>query len=175
MSIIRMAVTYVPVTTRQSKSTANAHQSCTWERQPLNPAIGNDSGLQAILQNGFWTLLQLGFAILCACLPVYRPLLPRGDLIPAFLRRLFPALSRPATVSSARRTRSTSNGRPKSSRADTSCLARVKQSSDSYLRLGNAGNRVSTQVAGNAPGSSRDCENEFPMQAIKVEKTIDIV
>lgn len=41
---------------------------------------------------GIWLLIQLAFATICACLPTYRPLLPKGSLMPFNIRSLYSSL-----------------------------------------------------------------------------------
>ena len=80
-SIIRIYYTYKP-NDPPSKLTLSSFASYSaW--------LTGDVFVAAILQAAIWNTLQLAFAIICACLPTYRSILPKSTFFISGFQRLY--------------------------------------------------------------------------------------
>ena len=122
------------------------------------------------LSNGIWLLVQLAFAVICSCLPTYRPLLPKGNILTGLKSQYLELLER--------------SRRHKSSVTDPEVTGRHKSSlQESWSsRYNNIPNPVDdTMVLTSATGGihnrdERGTEGQkFPLNAISITRSVDMV
>lgn len=108
-------------------------------------------------------------AVICCCLPTYRPLLPNGTAIIASLVGLYNSISTRKHRSEISSTNGSRN------------IPSTRSRHDCYNDLGGNNDErdtsILTHVAGAGAGRIEDCVpgRDYPMNAINVTKTIDLV
>ena len=113
---------------------------------------------------GLWILLHLAFSVICCSLPTYKPLLPRKNFLQPWLGSMGLRLSR--------RGQSTGHNAGKSLSGIGSKDGRRNKYEDIHTEdLDDL--MVSTTVVGGKDASS--VERDYPVNAIKLTNTIDIV
>ncbi|KAH8652664.1 hypothetical protein BGZ60DRAFT_387648, partial [Tricladium varicosporioides] len=109
--------------------------------------------------NGFWVTVQLAMAVLCCCIPTYRPLLKQIKVPDSLRSRL------------GNRSRSTNTGSNKSTLAEGS--HKYNRQQDGLGDFGWDGDAL-TKVGANTYGDGNRGK-VYPLKSIRVESTVEIV
>ena len=130
-------------------------EACAAEVNPVSLPPGMD-----------WSTIELGVAIIAACLPTLRALLPGGSLVPASVRSWY------ASLINTKRGSQDSNSKGLSERTYGT------YSSSHYMQFDHEGS--DTAHLTNAKGGSRaddryGLERPIPMNAISVKDTVEVV
>ncbi|KAL9003099.1 MAG: hypothetical protein Q9188_004004 [Gyalolechia gomerana] len=124
----------------------------------------NELSYEDRASSGEWLTIQIGFAVICCCLPTYRPLLPSSQ---KFTTKVIAAYSSVSSLVSRQPRRST--GPPTSE----SSVAKLGDGSrhNLYQSIGED-SAVNTSCTTAQSGAS---EGLYPLHSINVIKSVDIV
>lgn len=119
---------------------------------------------------GMWLTIQLSFAVICSCLPTYRALLPNGKAVMTSMKGLFSSVN----LFLPRRSASKSISEPASQHNG------ARSRYDYYKNISDHEGIINPTVihAESTGGHWMDegiSEPSYPMNAISVTKTIDVV
>lgn len=115
-----------------------------------------------------WLIIQLGTAVICCCLPTYKPILPGFEFLAEITTRFASLLSR----GSGSQTSPTSSNyrRQNNSQTDSSKTGQFAP----YIHLGdNAANKTAF-VEGRGVENTSTVDN-VPLNSIRVQRSVDVV
>lgn len=117
--------------------------------------------VDALLSAGLWVNIQLCSAIICACLPTYRPILPRGAILSSTLSQWHSLLSRRSRASTSR----SSEGNTK----DYSKSYTVSDGRARYARYNNISDGAVNQIVLTDIKTGNEVDHDYPPNTINVE------
>lgn len=122
-----------------------------------------------------WLTIQLAFAIICCCLPTYRPILPSRTFLSSFKSRYASLLERRSQPSAAS-SKQTGQEVTYNSNGSRSRYKQYDNLSDGGVdRLGLTHATDAVAVAGVGRESQSIAGKDFPMNAINVKSQVDVV
>ena len=124
-----------------------------------------------LIRLGHWACVQLGSAIICACLPTYRALLPKGSFSSAKAKKWY----------SSRPSRPRKSPKPSNSDSDLSGILETDNPRgtrhDHYLNIeeGNDSMVMTTAVGGRDHEYHKETvEKDLPKNFITVRKDVEV-
>lgn len=130
-------------------------EACAADMNPVSLLPGMD-----------WSTIELGVAIIAACLPTLRALLPGGSLVPASIRSWYASLI------------NTKRGSQDSNSKGLSEGTYGTHSSSHYMQFDHEGSDTAhlTNAKGGSKADDRyGLERPIPMNAISVRDTVEVV
>jgi hypothetical protein len=157
-----MALTYSPHVDPQCECTT------------LRYLYSNDAYLlalpDALMSNGTWATLQLGFAIICACIPLYRSLFPRGNsALSSLVQRIL------STTGSKSNNSSYISKSSKAKQFNSTDRKTFNYSNSNYTNLSENSDKSHINKIDNDHNSPHGHVSLYPMHSINVQRTVDVV
>lgn len=109
-----------------------------------------------------WATIENGLAIICACLPTYRPLLPKGSILDSTLGKWYKSLL------SSTHTRRGTGAKPTANSDLRNQYNQIEDGTADHVHLTEA-------IGGDKVGGTYVAGRDYPLNAIKVTDDVGIV